>query len=96
MKFSRYARDGSVLIFTAVPKRKAEGYAMTNESGCSALFLSVDEESSMKETAPFYVYEVRIHHISHLRRTLDGDARRYARKEEGASGSRRKRGGHGG
>lgn len=44
----------------------------------------------MKETAPFYVYEVRIHHISHLRRTLDGGARRYARKEEGASGSRRK------
>lgn len=56
---------------------------MTNESGCSALFLSVDEESSMKETAPFYVYEVRIHHISNLRRTLGGGARRYARKEEG-------------
>lgn len=36
----------------------------------------------MKETAPFYVYEVRIHHISNLRRTLGGGARRYARKEE--------------
>ena len=44
----------------------------------------------MKETAPFYVYEVRIHHISHLRRTLDGGARRCARKEEGASGSAEK------
>jgi len=69
---------------------------MTNESGCSALFLSVDEEFFMKETAPFYVYEVRIHHISHLRRTFDGGARRYVRKEEEASGSRRRRGGHGG